>query len=404
MKASAPRAAYKDANVLRWVGAYTASVAGDLIYFLTLSWTAVRTAGPAQAGAVLAVGAVPRAVLMLGGGVIADRFGPRRVVIGSDLSRCLLVLGAAATIWIADTQLWMLFTLALVFGVIDALFMPAVGAMPPRITSPDQLGRVQGMRTLAVRTSNALGPLMAAAALTTAGPVAGLATAGLLFGLSVVLLLAVRIRTVPAHEGPDRTPWEDLRHGLRYLRQNQQLARLVIVIGLSEMCFSGPVAIGLVLLADERRWSAAVLGSTLAAFSIGGAAAGILLIVANRIPRAGITLSCSLLLTAVLVAWIGQTTDPRTAVVLSTVLGMISGLAMAVGNALLQEQTDPRFLGRVSSALALCTVGLSPLLFPLTGLVAAAWGAGTFFIGCGLVSLIAAATNGLSRTLRSAAL
>jgi MFS family permease len=378
-------------------------VAGDLVYFLALSWAVVRLAGPAQVGAVLAVGAVPRAVLMLAGGVIADRFGPRRVVIGSDLLRCALVLGAAVLIFVTDTRLWMLFTLALVFGVIDALFMPAVGAMPPRITHPDQLGRVQGMRTLAVRVSNAVGPLVAAVVLTAAGASGGLATAGLLFGLSVLLLLAVRVRSTPTREG-ERTTWDDFRDGLRYLQRNRHLIRLVLIIGACELCFSGPIAIGLVLLADERQWSAAVLGSILTTFSIGGAAAAILLIVMNRIPRAGLTLICSLLLTAVLLTWIGRSVDPGTATAVSAALGLISGVAMTVGNALLQKQTDERYLGRVSSVLALCTFGLGPLVYPLVGLTAAAGGTAIFFAACGLIWLLAALISAASPTIRCAVL
>ena len=184
--------AYRDPNVLRWVAAYTASVTGDVMFFLTLSWAVTRIAGPAQVGLVLAIGALPRAMLMLGGGVLADRLGPRRVVIGSDLARCVIVLTAAAAIFLAEPGLWALVLLALVFGVIDALFMPAVGALPARITDPGQLGRVQGLRTLAVRSSNAVGPLIAAVVLTAGGVPAGFAVIGVLFSASVALLLAVR--------------------------------------------------------------------------------------------------------------------------------------------------------------------------------------------------------------------
>ncbi|MZG12472.1 MFS transporter, partial [Streptomyces sp. SID5914] len=82
------RPAHRDPNVLRWVGAYTASMLGDSVFFLALSWAAVRQGSPAEAGIVTAVSAVPRALLMLGGGVVVDRLGPRRVVIGSDAVRC----------------------------------------------------------------------------------------------------------------------------------------------------------------------------------------------------------------------------------------------------------------------------------------------------------------------------
>ncbi len=69
---------------------------GDMVFYLALSWAAVQNGTrPAQAGLVTAVSAVPRALLMLGGGVVADRFGPRKVVIGSDAVRCATVLAVA---------------------------------------------------------------------------------------------------------------------------------------------------------------------------------------------------------------------------------------------------------------------------------------------------------------------
>ncbi|WP_279583111.1 MFS transporter [Fodinicola feengrottensis] len=154
-------AAHRDPNILRWLGAYTASVTGDLVYFVALSWAAARTGGPVGVGVILAAGSVPRAILMLGGGVVADRFGPRLVVIGSDLVRCVLILAAAAVIFFGQLEVWLLVVLALAFGTVDALFMPAVGALPASMTTTDQLSRVQGLRMLGVRASNAIGPVLA---------------------------------------------------------------------------------------------------------------------------------------------------------------------------------------------------------------------------------------------------
>lgn len=151
------RPAHRDPNVLRWVGAYTASMVGDMVFFLALSWAAVQNGSPAQAGVVTAVSAVPRALLMLGGGVVADRLGPRRVVIGSDTVRCVTVLAVAAVLFATDPGLWLLALLAVVFGTVDAVFMPAVGALPARITHADQLARVQGMRGLAIRFAAVVG-------------------------------------------------------------------------------------------------------------------------------------------------------------------------------------------------------------------------------------------------------
>lgn len=100
--------AHRDGNVLRWLTAYTASLVGDSVYFVALGWSAQKAAGPTEVGLVMAAGALPRALLMLGGGIVADRFDPRRVILGSDALRCLLILAAAAGIALTAPALWIL--------------------------------------------------------------------------------------------------------------------------------------------------------------------------------------------------------------------------------------------------------------------------------------------------------
>lgn len=72
---------------------------------------------------------------------------------------------------------------------------------------------------------------------------------------------------------------------------------------------------------------------------------------------------------------------------------------MTIGNALLQRTTKPRYLGRVGSVTSVCTLGLSPLLYPVTGLVAAAWGTGVLFAGCALVCLLTAVTAATAKAI-----
>ncbi|MFJ8821165.1 MFS transporter [Streptomyces sp. NPDC102467] len=383
-------AAHRDPNVLRWLGAYTTSVTGDVVYFTALTWAVAEAAGPARAGFVLAAGAVPRAVLMLGGGVLADRFGPRRVLIGSDLVRCLTILAAAALTYTRGIELGVLCVLAVCFGIADALFLPAVGALPTRLTGPEQLTRVQGMRSLAVRFANTAGPFAAAAALTAGGAAGAFAGVGALFGASLVLLVALRVPG-GAERRAESSGWAQLRDGLRYLRGRPRLVRLVVVIGLGEMCFSGPVGTALVLLAGERGWSPGTLSLLLGAFSVSGAAVGVALTVVRGVPVPGAVLTGCLFATAALVTALGLTwPGPGAAVALCALLGAASGIPMILGSALLQRWTAPAYVGRVSSVTSLCTLGLGPFLYPVVGLVAAAWGAGVFFAGCGAVCLSAA--------------
>ncbi|WP_282793169.1 MFS transporter [Streptomyces sp. CC224B] len=404
--AGAERPAHRDRNVLCWLAAYTASMVGDSVYFVALSWAAARDGGAAQTGFVLAAGAVPRALLMLGGGVVADRFGPRRVVLGSDAARCLVVLAAAALLWATTPGLWPLVAVALVFGTADALFLPAVGALPPRITAPGQLARVQGMRGLAQRVATVAAAPLGGATVALAGPPGGFLAAGALFAASLPLLIRVRMRELAPDDraGTADGAWRQLTDGLRYVRGHRVLAPLLAVMAVTEAGFSGPANVGLVLLADERGWGAAGMGWTVAGFGAGAGLTALLVAVRGRVPRAGVVAAGAVLPGAAALATLACVPSVVWAVGAATLVGLFLGLTGALCGALLQTATAPAYLGRVTSVAGLLTLGVPPLAYPLTGAAAGLWGAGPVFVAGAAVSAAGAAAGLAVTGLRRAEL
>ncbi|MER7948358.1 MFS transporter [Streptomyces sp. NPDC096079] len=399
------RPAHRDPQVLRWLGAYTASTLGDSVYYLALSWTVVSTGTPAQAGLVMAVSAVPRALLMLGGGVVADRLGPRRVVIASDAVRALVVLGLAATLFLASPGLWALAAVALVFGVVDALFLPAVGALPPRIAARDQLARVQGMRGLAHRAGAVLGAPLGGLAVAVGGPATAFGAAGILFALSLPLLSALRLRSLPAASGArDGTALRDLADGLRYLRGHRVLGPLMIVVLLSDLGFVGPLNVGLAVLSEQRGWGAAGIGWILAGFGTGAGAASLLLTVRGRVPRAGAVSGWTMTVGAVSIGALAFTPHLPVAAVVALAVGLLAGLSGALVNALVQTECDPAYLGRVTAVSSLASLGIAPLSFPVTGAAIGLWGPGPVFAASASVCALAGVYTLVVPALRRAEL
>ncbi|MEV7276494.1 MFS transporter [Streptomyces sp. NPDC093111] len=391
--AAAPaRPAHRDPNVLRWTGAYTASTLGDSVYHLALSWTVVSTGTPAQAGLVMAVSAVPRALLMLGGGVVADRLGPRRVVIGSDAVRCLVVLGLAATLFLTSPGLWALAAVALVFGTVDALFLPAVGALPPRIAPPDQLARIQGLRGLAYRSGAVLGAPLGGLAVAVGGPATAFGAAGALFALSIPLLSTLRLRPLPARDpARDGTALSDLADGLRYLRGHRVLGPLMVIVLLSDLGFAGPLNVGLAVLAEQRDWGASGIGWILAGFGTGAGSAALLLTVRGHVPRAGAVSGWTMTLGAVAIGALAYAPVLPVAVAVALAIGLLAGLSGALCNALVQTHCEPAYLGRVTAVAGLCSLGLAPLGYPLTGAAIGLWGLGPVYV----VSAAVCAVSGI---------
>ncbi|MFK0170038.1 MFS transporter [Streptomyces sp. NPDC090306] len=396
------RPAHRDPNVLRWLSAYTSSMVGDSVYYIALSWAAVQAGSPAQAGAVMAVSAVPRAVLMLGGGVLADRLGPRRVVIGSDTVRCAAVLAVAALLLLASPGLWLLAALAVVFGTVDAVFLPAVGALPARLADRSQLARVQGMRGLAIRFASVTGAPLGGLGVALGGAAAAFGIAGLLIAVSVPLLIGVRLRDLPAGDArPAGTARRDLAAGLRYIRHHPVLAPLVLAIALGDLGFVGPLNVGLTLLADQRGWGASGMGLVLAGFGAGSGGASFLLAARGRLPHAGHLAAYAILAGSVAIGALAFVPALPAAVGTALLVGLFAGLSGALCGALLQTHADPAYLGRVTSVASLVSLGIAPLGMPLSAAAIGLWGAGPVFVVsaavCGAGGVLALCVPALRR-------
>ncbi|WP_372343276.1 MFS transporter [Streptomyces sp. KL116D] len=403
--AGPPAPAHRDGNVLRWLGAYVSSAVGDNVYYFALSWAAVQSGTPAQAGVVTAVSAVPRAVLMLGGGVLADRYGPRRVVIGSSAVRALLVVAAAALLLATSPGLWALGAVAVVFGVVDAVFLPAAGALPARITTPGQLARVQGLRALATRLANVLGGPLGGLGIALGGTAGAFGCAALLIGISLPLLLAVRVGELPPDQRQERgAVVAELRDGLRHIARHPVLRPLVLCIALGDLGFVGPMNLGLTLLARDRGWGSAGMGLVLAGFGVGAGLAALLLTVRGRVPRAGLVTGCVAVAGSVAIGALARVPSMAGAAAVALAIGLLVGLAGTLSGALLQAHAGPAYIGRVTSAATLVSFGVAPLTFPVVGWAVQQWGTGPVFAVCAAVCASGGAVALASRALRTAEL
>ncbi|AOR34885.1 MFS transporter [Streptomyces fodineus] len=403
--ATAERAAHRDPNVLRWLGAYSASAIGDNVYYLALSWAAVRSGTPAQAGLVTAAAALPRVLLMPFGGVVADRYGPRRVVLASTAVRGAVVLAAAGLLLATRPGLGALGAIAVLFGIVDAVFLPAAGSLPARITGRGQLARVQGMRGLATRLANILGGPLGGLGIALGGTAGAFGLAALLVGVSLPALLTVRTGPLPPDDTPGRRAvLAELRDGLRHIRRDPVLRPLLLAITLSDLGFVGPMNLGLTLLAQQRAWGSAGLGWVLAGFGTGAGAASLLLSWRGRLPRAAAVSAVANLVSAVAIGALAQVASVAAAAGVAVLVGVSAGLAGALCGALVQARAGAAYTGRVTAVATLAGFGLAPLTFPVVGAAVALWGTGPVFAACAAVCALAGVVGLGARELRRAEL
>jgi MFS family permease len=357
----------KDLMVLTWLAAVGLSWFGDYAWAVALAWTAAHTLSPVLAGVVLGAEMLPQALLVLVGGVLADRYDPKRMLVGGQLGQAaVLVLGAVA--WSSGLRgAPVLLAIAVGFGVASGLTLPSGTTLVRQIVAHDDLGTVQGWNQISSRAMKLTGAPVGGVLVAWGGPVAVmLLDAATFVGIAVVLILVVRPRfRLPraAH-----APWRDsLAEGFHYLRDHDT-AKL-FVIGLTALnVFVTPVTgLGVALRVSGSGWGAHWLGvadACLAAGAIVGSIVGI-----RWQPTYGAAAGFRMLvLQGAAIAAVGVGWRP-VLVVAMTVLGFTAGAASVWLSAAFIRAIDASHLGRVSSVTSLGDMTLIPLSVPALGAV-----------------------------------
>jgi MFS family permease len=364
---------------LLWAGE-TISALGDQFALIALPWLALVLTGSGLAlGSVLALMAVPRALLMLIGGVTVDRWSPRLVMLVSNAVRLVAVTALALVVLAGATELWMLYVFALVFGIADAFFFPAQTSIVPQLVEPDQLQRANGIVQGTAQASVLIGPALAGlaiAGLATPGTPAatgGIAIALLVdaatFGVSMVTLWLMRAR---ARTGsPSTSVIEDLKAAFRHVGAVPGL-RWVIVMSLAANFFIvGPFEVGLPVIAYQRLpEGAAAFGILLSAFG-GGSLVGLGLAAMLPAPRpshfAFVVLGATGL-SGVGLALLPFMPGTLAAGVLIAGAGLVLGFGNLHGITWVQARIAPELMGRVMSVMMLGSVGLIPVSMLVAGI------------------------------------
>ena len=402
-----------------WLSGYASSLVGDQIFYVALTWAAVSIMSPAKVGLVLVLGSVPRAAVLLAGGVFVDRVGPKRIIIVSDVLRTAVMVVAAVLLGAGVTGSVLIGVLAAVFGFVDGFFLPAVGAAPAFVTTLDGQTRLQALRTIAYRGAPMLGAPLASALLVAYGTAAAFTVAALLFAGSVVTLSLTRMRrpdTGPpgadAVDGPSPSVFGEIRDGLRVIVSDRRLLVTVTVFAILDFGFAGPTTAGVPLLAAEEGWGPEGIGWILGGFGVGAVLTAAVLAWRRPTVRAGVVAAIGLTLMSVGLFALGLVERlhlaPASGMVLAGACGGFAGVGTGLFgtlvNASLVMMTPVSQLGRVMAAVSLSGYLGDPISFSLTGISAQGLGASsTFLFGGGLI-MVAVVITWVSPAIRTLAL
>lgn len=379
----------KPAHVLRnrnfrllWIGEGI-SLLGDQFYLIALPWLVLSLTGnPLVVGTVLAMAGIPRALFMLVGGALTDRFTPRRLMINSNVARMALTALLAALIAANLIQLWMLYALALFFGLADAFFFPAQTSIVPKLVDRNQLQAGNALIQGTAQLSLFVGPLVAGLLVSWLDGGAGHSISGIALAIgidslsflaSVAALSLIKIEHAGGAAGKaSGGVLDSIRAGLLYV-WNDATLRMVfpITLGLN-ILINGPFAVGIPVMARTRfPEGAAAFGLIMSLFG-GGALLGIVL--AGALPKPSKkwlgTISLSVIsLMGVGLAIIGLSPTMYVAAAAGLLMGIANGYANIMLITWLQQKVAPEMTGRVMSLVMFAAIGMNPISNALAGLL-----------------------------------
>jgi DHA3 family tetracycline resistance protein-like MFS transporter len=364
------------------------SMAGDGVYFVAIAWQVTTLSGRPSALALVGLAwTLPQVLFSLVGGVMADRFDRRRIMISGDLLR----LGALGTIGALSitgrVELGHIYPLVAVYGVGQAIFQPSFTSIVPTIVPSDVLVE-----------ANSLGQFVRPISMTVVGPAVG----GLVFGIagvgwafaidaasfafSALTIWLIRARPVPAGEAPP-SMFSELAEGFGYVRHQRWLLIAMFAATVSLLATWGPwEALVPILVRRELDGSAADLGAVFVAGGVGSVLAAVLFGQRKRLPRRPVVvLYVSWAFAMFMTAGFGVVDSIWQGMVVAFLAESGITILVIVWLTLVQRLVPGRLLGRVMSLDWMISTAGVPLSFAIVGPVAEAIGVRATLIWAGVI-------------------
>ncbi|MEV6525825.1 MFS transporter [Longispora sp. NPDC051575] len=235
---TAARAGLWSRNFSLYFLARSVSLLGDAMLPVVTALAVGELYGASGVGFVLAAWMVPFVALVLFGGVLADRFSPRRMMIGADVVRIVTQGGTAVAFFLGTPSLALLLVAGALSGAAAAMFQPGVNGMIPLVATDPQ--RANATIKVADAMAQLLGPGLAGLliVLTGAGTVYTIDAATYL--VSALALLALRLGPVPL-AAAGSSMLRNLGQGWREFRSRTWMWSVILIWTVYGVALFGPL-------------------------------------------------------------------------------------------------------------------------------------------------------------------
>ena len=384
-----PLSPFKDKNFgLFWSGAFLSSI-GFWIQTVGQGWQVLQLTNSALLlGCVSFAATLPNIVLSLFGGVVADRFNRRHLLIGTQIiyMTTAALLGIFTSLHIITV--WQIIVMALINGTFSSVGFPAWQAFVGDLVQPEQLKQGIALNSTQFNLSRVIGPAIGGISIGLFG-IAGSYYLNALSYVAVIIPLIFMRTLQKRHTSETSGVWRGIQAGLSYTRRRPSL-QIALLLQFTIALLVFPYAVLLPIFArDIFKTGPTGLGALNAAAGVGALLGAISLVILSRYLGRSMRLLITLCLVggATCVAF-ALSTSQEVSLLLLIALGASAVMSMTVTNTTLQTMTPEHMRGRVLSIWILLAFGVAPLGNLVAGWVAQLIGASLTLAFAGSLCLV----------------
>lgn len=386
-----------------WLGQLV-SLSGTWMQTTAQAWLVLKlTNSPVALGTVTVLQFLPVTLLTLFGGVFADRLPKRTVIICTQSIAMMQALLLAFLVLTNLIQVWQIYLVALVLGIVNAFDNPTRQAFVVEMVGPEHLQNAIALNSSLFNAARIIGPALGGVVISTVG----IGQAFLLNGLSFIPVLAGLVLMRPdeffigARAARERV-FKQLGDGLRYAANTPDVLLTLIAVGVLGTFGYNFTTILPLITKYVLHGGADVLGLLTSAMGVGSLASALAVAGARRASLKRLLGAAAIF--SVLLILVGLSRWLPLTIVLLLMMGVLSIVFSAGANTQLQLSTPAHLRGRVMSLYFLLFAGSTPLGAASVGLLAERWNVQAAIVLMGLICVAGVGVAAmLARRLRPAA-
>ena len=392
-----------------WLGQVVSSL-GDRVHQVALVFLVARAtdSSPLALGLVFAAMMVPSFLVGPVAGALVDRWDRKRVMVGSDLIRAVIVVAIPV---VAAVHVSLVVALVFVLAVVSSFFRPARVAALPQVVPDEDLLTANSAMWIADTASDLVGFGLGGLFVAFLGPALVLAfwLDGASYLASALLVAAVAIpRLVPPGGAAPAQPPSlrgELVTGWQFLRHETVLFATTIQASIAELGLGALTVLSPLLVAGLALGSVgAPMAYGLFEMSIGvGLVGGGIVIggLATRVPKGPTIVAAFTAMGLVLVA-LAATGSLPIALALACLFGVANVSFAVPSQTIFQQRTPGELLGRVVAIRLAAVNGVLAIAMVASGVLAQVFGLHAVLVAAGILTVAAGLAGLAFRSIREA--